>query len=375
MIKRIVLLTFFITVALIFPQKVHAEEVETVIGKQLDKLGLEDIDEAAHEIDENEFSFADTVEDIMAGEWSLSLSGIASKILRSVFAEVFSQLSLMRKILFIAVLCSFLKTLENSFGGKAAEELGFYVCYILLIYIVMTSFYECANIVVGVTDSLIFMLEAMIPAFIAVTALSGRVVQSGIMGPFIMGCAGIMSYAVKTMIVPAIGMTAMLKIANNISDRGILTHLSDLMEKIITIALKACAFGFMAVTTLQKTGTAGLDGIVSETAKSAVGAVPVVGKVMEGAVETAASFTGLIRSSVGLGTVFLVTAIVFIPFVKLGVIWFIYKFAAAVIEPVSEPRLIKALSAAGDFSALLMAAVFVVAVMFVFSAIVLLTAI
>ena len=114
---------------------------------------------------------------------------------------------------------------------------------------------------------------------------------------------------------------------------------------------------------------------MSETAKSAVGAVPVVGKVMEGAVETAASFTGLIRSSVGLGTVFLVTAIVFIPFVKLGVIWFIYKFAAAVIEPVSEPRLIKALSAAGDFSALLMAAVFVVAIMFVFSAIVLLTAI
>ena len=239
----------------------------------------------------------------------------------------------------------------------------------------MTSFYDSAQMVINTADELIVLLKAMLPTFITLLTLSGGAVQGGVMGPFIMGSAGIISYAIRIIIVPAIGLTAMLKIANNISDKGILSNLSGLMEKIISICLKGCAFGFMAVCTLQRTGASGINGVIAKTAKSAVGAVPVVGDVMEGAIDTAANLTGLLRGSLGIGTAILIVTVVLTPVIKLGVIWLIYKFAAAVIEPVSEPRLIKALSAAGDFSALLIGALFVVAVMFIFSAIILLTAV
>ncbi|MCQ4727320.1 stage III sporulation protein AE [Anaerotignum faecicola] len=376
MIKRIICLTFLIAIALIFPQKVHAEEIDTVIGVQLDKLGLEEVDGAAGDIfEESGFSLSETVRGIAANGWQISLSDILSALVQNIFSEIFLQISLMRRILFIAILCGFLKSLEDSFGGKAASELGFYICYILLIYIVMTSFYDSAQMVINTADELIVLLKAMLPTFITLLTLSGGAVQGGVMGPFIMGSAGIISYAIRIIIVPAIGLTAMLKIANNISDKGILSNLSGLMEKIISICLKGCAFGFMAVCTLQRTGASGINGVIAKTAKSAVGAVPVVGDVMEGAIDTAANLTGLLRGSLGIGTAILIVTVVLTPVIKLGVIWLIYKFAAAVIEPVSEPRLIKALSAAGDFSALLIGALFVVAVMFIFSAIILLTAV
>ena len=376
MIKRIICLTFLIAIALIFPQKVHAEEIDTVIGVQLDKLGLEEVDGAAGDIfEEGGFSLSETVRGIAANGWQISLSDILSALVQNIFSEIFLQISLMRRILFIAILCGFLKSLEDSFGGKAASELGFYICYILLIYIVMTSFYDSAQMVINTADELIVLLKAMLPTFITRLTLSGGAVQGGVMGPFIMGSAGIISYAIRIIIVPAIGLTAMLKIANNISDKGILSNLSGLMEKIISICLKGCAFGFMAVCTLQRTGASGINGVIAKTAKSAVGAVPVVGDVMEGAIDTAANLTGLLRGSLGIGTAILIVTVVLTPVIKLGVIWLIYKFAAAVIEPVSEPRLIKALSAAGDFSALLIGALFVVAVMFIFSAIILLTAV
>ncbi len=376
MIKRIICLTFLIAIALIFPQKVHAEEIDTVIGVQLDKLGLEEVDGAAGDIfEESGFSLSETVRGIAANGWQISLSDILSALVQNIFSEIFLQISLMRRILFIAILCGFLKSLEDSFGGKAASELGFYICYILLIYIVMTSFYDSAQMVINTADELIVLLKAMLPTFITLLTLSGGAVQGGVMGPFIMGSAGIISYAIRIIIVPAIGLTAMLKIANNISDKGILSNLSGLMEKIISICLKGCAFGFMAVCTLQRTGASGINGVIAKTAKSAVGAVPVVGDVMEGAIDTAANLTGLLRGSLGIGTAILIVTVVLTPVIKLGVIWLIYKFAAAVIEPVSEPRLIKALSAAGDFSALLIGALFVVAVMFIFSAIILVAAV
>ncbi|MEA5084260.1 MAG: stage III sporulation protein AE [Lachnospiraceae bacterium] len=373
--KRVICIFILICALFIFPQKIHAEETQTVVNQQLDRLRIEEIDDTADELlEDSDFSFSQTVKDIVSGGWQFSFKDCITKIVGLVFSEIFGQIKLLRRIIFIAILCGFLKTLEDSFGGKTASELGFYVCYILLIYIVMASFYENSVMVAQTTDKLILMLKEMLPAFLALMAASGRVVDSAVMAPLIMGAAMLISTLIQSMIVPAIGLTAMLEIANHISDKGLLSNLSELMKTVISVCLKGCAFAFMGVTALQKTGAAGLNGMVTKTAKVAVGAVPVVGDIMSGAVETAANFTGLLKGSVTVATVLLVAAMVMLPVIKLGVMFFIYKLAAAVIEPVSEPRLIKALNSAGDFSALLLGALFVVAVMFVFSAIILLSA-
>ena len=113
MIKRIICLTFLIAIALIFPQKVHAEEIDTVIGVQLDKLGLEEVDGAAGDIfEESGFSLSETVRGIAANGWQISLSDILSALVQNIFSEIFLQISLMRRILFIAILCGFLNALD-----------------------------------------------------------------------------------------------------------------------------------------------------------------------------------------------------------------------------------------------------------------------
>ena len=48
----------------------------------------------------------------------------------------------------------------------------------------------------------------------------------------------------------------------------------------------------MLLLSLQKIGGGALNGLAAKTAKIAVGAVPVVGGVMGGAVETAAAMAG-----------------------------------------------------------------------------------
>lgn len=373
--QRIICFLVMFGLCIVFCEKIYAEEkVNTIIGSELAKFDLEEIDSAMEETDWN-FSFKDTVIEAADKGIKISPKEIFSKVIKQFFTEFINQISLIKKIIFIAILCGFLKTLEDSFGSKEVAELGFYVCYILLIYIVMTSFYENSKMVSKTIDSLIIMLKQMIPLFLTITAFSGQAAQAAVMGPFIMSAAGILSFVINSVFVPAIKLTAMLQIANNISEKGILNNLSEFFKNIISIGLKVCVFLFMSIAALQKTGAAGISGILGKTAKSAVGAVPVVGDIMTGAVETAASLTGLLRSSVAIGTVVAVCVVVMTPVIKLLVIFFIYKFTAAVIEPVSEPRLIDALNGAGDFSALLMGAIFVVSSMFVFSAIILLTVI
>ena len=115
-----------------------------------------------------------------------------------------------------------------------------------------------------------------------------------------------------------------------------------------------------------------MNGLAAKTAKIAVSAVPVVGNVMGGAVETAAAVAGTLRS----GT--LVAAAVFllvlcIPLViKLLVIMLVFKLTAAAAEFICEERLVECISAAGEYTGLLLGVVFLGEGMFLFASLLLL---
>ena len=358
-----------------FPETVYATDVggDTLIGTKINQMNLEEIDYYL-ESTGGDFSFSQVIHEVTNGEFNFSSKEILSKVLKTLFSETYNQVDNIKKIMFIAILCGFLKTLEDSFESKDVAELGFFVSYILLIYIVMTLFYEGCALVLNMTDTLIVLLKQMIPLFLAVMVFSGTGAEGAVMGPFIMGTAGVLSVVMQNGIVPAIGFTAVLEIANNISGKGLLTQLSNLFKKLIEYAIKWCAFIFMAITALQKTGVSAVTGIAGKTARGAISTVPIVGDIMNGAIDTAAGFTGLLKNSFTVGTVILVCVVVMLPVIKLAVMYLVYKMTAALIEPISEPRLIKALSSAGDFTAMLMGCLFVVSSMFVFSTIILLGA-
>jgi len=371
--QRIICFLIIISFFTMFSERVYGAdtEVETLIGTKINQMNLEEIDyylEGAG----TDFSFSQIIQEIMSGEFDFSPKEIFSKVLKTMFSEVYNQVDNIKKIMFIAILCGFLKTLEDSFESKDVAELGFFVSYILLIYIVMTLFYEGCALVLNMTNTLIVLLKQMIPLFLTVMVFSGTGAEGAVMGPFIMGTAGVLSVVIQNGIVPAIGFTAVLELANNISGKGLLTQLSSLFKKFIEYAIKGCAFVFMAVTALQKTGVSAVTGIAGKTARGAISAVPIVGDIMNGAIDTAAGFTGLLKNSFTVATVILVCGVVMLPVIKLAVMYLVYKMTAALIEPISEPRLIKALSSAGDFTAMLIGCLFVVSSMFVFSTIILL---
>ncbi|MGL4791777.1 MAG: stage III sporulation protein AE [Anaerotignaceae bacterium] len=371
--KKLVCVILAMIFILIFPQNIYAEEdLNTIVGYQLDQLNLEELDQLSQEVGE-EISFKDRVTDIVFNGFNFSLKDITVKIVKKLFNELFLQMGLLKKILLIAILSSLLKVLDDAFGSKETSEVGFYVCYILLIYIVIMSFYENILIVTETADRLIFLLKGMLPIFISLMIVSGQVAQSAVMGPFIMTAATGISLIIRNFIVPVIGFTSMLEIVNRITEKGILSNLSKLIKMGIEYALKGCAMAFMTITSLQRVGAGGINSLGGKVAKNVVSAVPVVGDILESSVETATALTGLIKGSVAVGAVLLVCAVLLAPVAKLVIICLIYKFSAAVMEPVCEPRLIKALDSAGDFTLLLIGAIFVISIMFVFSAIILLS--
>ena len=102
-----------------------------------------------------------------------------------------------------------------------------------------------------------------------------------------------------------------------------------------------------------------------------MGAVPVVGDVFGGALDTAAAMTGAVKSSYLIGVIVVIGIACIIPIIKVFAVMVMFKVMAAVTEPIGERRFIKCINSAGDNIGLMLSTLFTAMVMFMFASIIL----
>ena len=348
-----------------------AEPDLQMIGQELEKLETEAVDKAAEDLDA-EIGFSRLLKDVFLGDFDFTLSGWKEKLTEAAFREFHLQGKLLMQLVIIVLLSAILKQLSDSFRGKNVGEMGFYLCYMVLVVVILDAFHGISDVVVERVDGISGVFGAMVPIFLVLLAAKGELAQGALMGSAIMGGSAALSAAVSKIIVPAILLAVSLEMADHISEKPILGKFAELLRQCISWGMKGAAMAFMLLLSLQKIGGGALNGLAAKTAKIAVSSVPVVGNVMGGAVETAAAVAGTLRNgTLAAAAVFLL--ILCIPLViKLLVIMLVFKLTAAAAEFICEERLVECISAAGEYTGLLLGVVFLGEGMFLFSALLLL---
>ena len=362
------ILLFLILLLSFFPTLAFGAEA---IQQEAQKLETDVVDKAAKNMDA-EMNFSELLAEVLSGEFDLTFKGIQGKVAETVFGEFRLQGKLLMQLVIVVLLSAILKQLSDSFQGKSVGEMGFYLCYMVLVVVILSAFHTISDVVVERVNSINGVFGAMIPIFLTLLAAKGNLAQGTLMGSAVMGGSAALSVAVSKIIIPAILLAISLEMADHISEKPILGKFAELLRQCISWGMKGAAMLFMLLLSLQKIGGGAVNGLAVRTAKIAVGAVPVVGNVMGGAVETAAAAASTLRN----GT--LVAAAVFllllcIPLViKLLVIMLIFRLTAAAAEFVCEERLVECIDAAGEYTGLLLGVVFLAEGMFLFSALFLL---
>ncbi len=144
-----------------------------------------------------------------------------------------------------------------------------------------------------------------------------------------------------------------------------INNITKLLKQIAIWVQGMVMTAFIAVITLRSIAAKTLDQVTIKTAKFAVDTfVPVVGKCLSDAISTVAGYSLLLKSAIsGLGLVVLIVIVIF-PIIKLLIMAFLYKAAAALIEPISDSRTVDCINSVGDSILLLMSCVISVSIMF-----------
>lgn len=375
-IKKMIFLIFVIMLV-ICPVVTASELDETdIINSRIESLDLEDLNKiigGSQDDAVNKLSIQDLVVKAIEGKLDLSPQNILKNISASFFGEIRSLASLVRNMLLIAILSAFLYNLSSSFKQNDAAELGFFMCYLSITIILMSSFMICVEVVRPFINDICAIMQAGVPVSLTLMAMSGNVGSAYIFNPIIIFVINALSLFIRDIIIPVLIFAAILKLINFISVKEILVKLSDLLKNCASWALKATTVIFVGIISLQAVSAPLVNTVVTKSAKAALNVVPVVGQALSGAVDLVTYWSSAIKSGFMAAFIIIIILMCFGPIIKLIAFIAVFKVTAAIIQPISDERIVKATDCVGSFTAVLLGACVCVTAMFIFMIIVMLS--
>lgn len=282
-----------------------------------------------------------------------------------IFREVVASFEIVGQIMVIAIVCALLNNLQSAFGNEKLSNVAYFACLSVMIILIAKGFYIGVALAQDVIKDITNFMMALMPVLIMLLASIGNASQALVMDPLIMGLLAVGSNLYSAIIIPIICMSFALDFVNSVSSQFKVGNLTKLLKQTALWVQGAFLTIFVGVITIKGITSNSLDVVATKTAKFAVDKlVPVVGKTLSDAFSTVASYTMLLKSSVGLLGVVILIGIVLVPIIKLFVMAFMYKMAAALLEPVSDAKVTKVIDSAGGSMVLLGVCVLCVSIMF-----------
>ena len=304
------------------------------------------------------------VSDYALGEgdfWGSALE----KGIREMFKNSLPQLiPLILQLLAVAILSGFLRAMGDA-GMSGLNDIAGFVCQCFAICIALSSFLSLIMLSRETIAQTSAFIELSFPLLLTLLTAAGGITSAGIFQPAMsMLCSGV-TIALQNVVLPVTLTGGVMGVLNNITGRVQLGQFFSLSKSVAKWLIGLLFTLYSGVTTLQGMSAATFDGISIRTAKFALDKlVPIVGGMVSGTVDTMLGCAVLVKNAVGLLAIILAFSIACIPLMRIGVGMLTFRFAAAVCEPIADPRLPKMLASLADVLTYLFAATVSLSVMF-----------
>ena len=305
----------------------------------------------------------------MIGSYALSEQDYQGEfLLDSIFAMLKNalpeMLPLIISLLAIALLSGFLRAMSDA-GMRGLNDLVGFVCQCFAIAIAMGSFLSLAVLARETIARTSTFIEMAFPVLLTLLTAAGGIASAGIFQPAMAMLSSGMSVALQGVVLPVILAGGALGIINNITDRVQLSQLYQLSKTVAKWMIGLLTTLYLGITSLQGLTAGAFDGISIRTAKFAVDKfIPIVGGMVSGTVDTVLGCAMLVKNATGIVAMLITFSIVISPLLRIAAGMLAFRLAAALCEPIGEPRLPKMLASLGDVLTYLFAATISLSLMF-----------
>jgi stage III sporulation protein AE len=372
--KRGISFLFFFLFFFSLPFVVQAAPPQQqIVDQQLESLGVEDIKKYWDELvsryggylpESQKGSFLEFIK----GEKQFSIKEWVISFVKYLFHELIANSKLLGTLIMLTIFSALLQSLQSSFDKSNVGKIADAVVYMVLMIFALNSFYVVTTYAKETIQMMIDFILALLPILLALIAVGGGVVSVSFFHPIIIFLMNTSGMLMNYVVLPLLFLATVLSIVSTMSDQYKVTKLSKLFQNVSVGLIGIFLTVFLGVLSVQGTATAVADGIAVKTAKFVTGNfIPVVGRMFTEATDTVLSASALLKNTVGIAGVVILFLIVVFPAIKIFAIAFIYKFAAAILQPVGGGSIIQCLDIIGKSIIYVFACLAIVSLMFFLS--------
>ncbi|MBU8879338.1 stage III sporulation protein AE [Bacillus sp. FJAT-29790] len=346
---------------------------QAILDSQLDSLNIDELKSFWEEISTKYSGFLPesqkgSLYEFIKGDKKFSFKEWVSGVTKFVFHEFIVNGKLLGSLILLTVFSMFLQSLQNSFEKSTVSKAAYAIVFMVLIIIALNSFHVAISYTQEAIDTMISFILALIPLLLALIASSGGLVSAAFFHPVILFLMNMSGMLIQYVILPLLFLSALLSIVSTMSENYKVTQLANLLKNWSIGLLGMFLTIFLGVISVQGASAAVTDGITIRTAKFITGNfIPVIGRMFTDATDTVISASVLLKNTVGLAGVAILLIIAAFPAIKILMIAFIYKFAAAILQPLGGGPIISCLDIISKSVIYVFAALAIVSLMFFLS--------
>lgn len=228
-------------------------------------------------------------------------SNIVDKILGLLGGEFKNCISLIAKILVIVLIASLLNQLSNSMGNSAVSETGFFIAYLTIIILIMSTFNSMLGIATDAIEKMSAFMYSTVPILFTLILSTGSIATASVFEPIILGLTSAITILINKLVLPAVLIYTVLNIVSNLTEKEQLKKLSDFVKGSTLWILGLSLTIVIGVISLEGSLSSTIDGMTAKTAKTAFSTfIPVVGKTLGDAIDTVMGSTLILKNAIRL---------------------------------------------------------------------------
>lgn len=292
----------------------------------------------------------------------LQLQGDTKSVFHAVVASIGDTLigdlgrnkNLMLELVGIVLVGSIFVNLASSFAGGFVSENGFYITYMIMTSILLTSFSMALAITTAALDKVLVAVRLLVPAFVLVLQFVGHATAAGGTYSIVLVGMWLIQVVIIRVVLPLIEFYVILSLVNNLQKDDSFSKLCELVQNIVKWLLRTIIVVVVGLNIIKGLLEPQMDLLGKTAVKRVLSAIP--GGAMSVLAGTYLAAGMVIKNTIGIAGIIVLSCVCMLPLIKLFLLMFTVRITSALIQPMGDKRYVDGTSALSQGISLLMQA-------------------
>lgn len=348
-----------------------SEDAQTETEKWIQQFSF---DEMQNYIDqmfpEKNYNLEEMLRKITEGDYEEFLSQAGKMLRDKLFQAVESGRKYLIPIVFLAFLAALFHNFSQVFESGQLSETSFYVLYLLLIALCLKVFLAVTEWVSTGVEGLTAFMGVFCPLYFLAVAIAKGSVTAIAFYQLVLFIIYLVELLIAKILLPMIHIYMILRLLNYLSKEDYLSKFAGFLEMLVSWTLRTMLAAVVGWNLVQGLIGPSVDDVKQSLVTRGMEAIPGVGDLLGGAAEVTIGTLVLVKNGIGVVGALFAVLLCLVPLVEVGLVVLLYKFTAALLQPVSDVRVIGCIESVGDGLRLFMRVLFTTGLLFLLTIVV-----